>query len=231
MGLHLGSVRVSSSGGGKCDCTDSVPPNTSPSPSPSPLPKREQKGAKIHSHIKCATVCIILMSLINHFYVGAKSKDGRANAVFQAGKGGEKQGGGWVSHMHPGKGVLRLRVMGFGSTSTPPLHSSIKMRSGVSKTQAGLPHSNPRLRLQGPSVYLLLTQKRPRGRIAVLLWLQFLLLLLLLSCSSSQKRDLECANCPEWLPPAHNSLSSSERSSRHCRNSSVCGSNTCRGQK
>jgi len=88
-----------------------------------------------------------------------------------------------------------------------------------------------RLRLQGPSVYLLLTQKRPRGRIAVLLWLQFLLLLLFLSCSSSQKRDLECANCPEWLPPAHNSLSSSERSSRHCRNSSVCGSNTCRGQK
>lgn len=44
----------------------------------------KQKGAKIHSHIKCATVCIILMSLINHFYVGAKSKDGRANAVFQA---------------------------------------------------------------------------------------------------------------------------------------------------
>lgn len=52
----------------------------------------KQKGAKIHSHIKCATVCIILMSLINHFYVGAKSKDGRANAVFQAcSKGAERE--------------------------------------------------------------------------------------------------------------------------------------------
>lgn len=52
----------------------------------------KQKGAKIHSHIKCATVCIILMSLINHFYVGAKSKDGRANAVFQAcSRGAERE--------------------------------------------------------------------------------------------------------------------------------------------
>lgn len=59
----------------------------------------KQKGAKIHSHIKCATVCIILMSLINHFYVGAKSKDGRANAVFQACSRGaerERERRGWL---------------------------------------------------------------------------------------------------------------------------------------
>lgn len=119
----------------------------------------------------------------------------------------------------------RLLVMGFGSTSPPPLlllllHSSIKMRSGVSKTlpvpvpvatEAAFGPGTP-----GPSVYLLLTQKRPRGRIAMLLVL---------------KRDLECATalsgcrlliirCPHW-----------RNRGCHCRNSSVCGSNTCRGSR
>lgn len=148
---------------------------------PAPFIVREQKGAKIHSHIKCATVCIILMSLINHFYVGAKSKDGRANAVFQ----GRNVGRVRVSHMHLGKGVLRLWLMGF--SSTPPLHShsSIKIRYSVSKTRAGL-------LLHGRSVYLLLTPKRPRGRIAVLLRHRLRLQLQ----QRILDRDLECANCP-----------------------------------
>lgn len=78
----------------------------------------KQKGAKIHSHIKCATVCIILMSLINHFYVGAKSKDGRANAVFLAcfrrGRGQGERGcgnGHGVSHTLQLQLELKLKLV------------------------------------------------------------------------------------------------------------------------
>ena len=40
-----------------------------------------ERGAKIYSYIKCAIACIILMSLINHFYVSAKSKDDQTAAA------------------------------------------------------------------------------------------------------------------------------------------------------
>lgn len=145
-----------------------------PSPLATPGTART-KRREIHSHIKCATVCIILMSLINHFYVGAKSKDGRANAVFQDWDGG--MGHCRVSHMHPGKGVLRLwfrllllpslvlllLLRGYGFwVHSPPLHSSIKMRSGVSKTQARL-HSGVRTPAARPvRLFIINTKKTPR---------------------------------------------------------------------